>query len=446
MGKKILIIDDERRMRRILQLLLEQTGYEVMTARDGQEGVEIWLKWQPDVVLTDLKMPRMDGMEVLHFKNKAGLTAPLIILTAYGTIPSAVEAMKKGAFDYLTKPFDNEKVREVVARAIKEAPHRKESSPGIFKIIGISASIRRVLENMKIVADTDTSVLITGESGTGKELVARGIHRLGNRRDEPFVKVNCAAIPKELLESELFGHTKGSFTGAFSDRKGKFLEADGGILFLDEIGDLPLHLQPKLLNAVEEKTITPIGSTKTFRCDVKIISATNRDLLKVVKEGNFRSDLYYRLNTFHIHVPPLRERKEDVPLLISYFLEHFCQKFGRNILKIEENVIKILTEYSWPGNVRELRNIVEQLVLRCREDRICCGDLPPQILNEEADGSQEIRDEAGAKFDLITQEKKLIINALRKTGGNQVQAARLLGITRNTLRYRMKKYGIKGDY
>ncbi|RLA99974.1 MAG: hypothetical protein DRG83_12225 [Deltaproteobacteria bacterium] len=442
MGKKVLIIDDETKMRRILQLLLEQSGYQVMTAKDGQEGIEKWLKWQPDVVLTDLKMPGMDGMEVLHFKNKAGLSAPLIILTAYGTIPSAVEAMKRGAFDYLTKPFDNAKVRAVVDRALREV-NTKEEKPHTFKIVGISPSIRRVMEDMNIVANTDTSVLITGESGTGKELVARGIHRLGNRKDKPFVKVNCSAIPKDLLESELFGHAKGSFTGALSDRKGKFVEADGGVLFLDEVGDLPLHLQPKLLNAVEEKTITPIGSSRSFRCDVKIISATNRDLLNMVEEGSFRSDLHYRLNTFHIHVPPLRERKEDIPLLIDYFLEHFCRKFGRTTLEIEEKALKALTEYSWPGNIRELRNMVEQLVLRCREDRIHFSKLPPQISGEGSEGLRQTSQEVETKFDLISQEKKLILDALRKTGGNQVQAAKLLGITRNTLRYRMKKYGIK---
>ncbi len=443
MGKKVLIIDDETKMRRILQLLLEQTGYQVMTAKNGQEGIEKWLKWQPDVVLTDLKMPGMDGMEVLHFKNKAGLSAPLIILTAYGTIPSAVEAMKRGAFDYLTKPFDNAKVRAVVDRALRETDTKKEETPHTFKIVGISPSIRQVMEDMNIVANTDTSVLITGESGTGKELVARGIHRLGNRKDKPFVKVNCSAIPKDLLESELFGHAKGSFTGALSDRKGKFVEADGGVLFLDEVGDLPLHLQPKLLDAVEEKTITPIGSSRIFNCDVKIISATNRDLHAMVEEGNFRSDLHYRLNTFHIHVPPLRERKEDIPLLIDYFLEHFCRKFGRTALEIEKKAIETLTEYHWPGNVRELRNIIEQLVLRCRQERIRAEDLPPHISDKSSNGLGQTTQQVETKFDLISQEKKLILDALRKTGGNQVQAAKLLGITRNTLRYRMKKYGIK---
>ncbi len=437
--KKILIIDDETKMRRILQLLLEKAGYEVMTAKDGQEGIETWLKWQPDVVLTDLKMPEMDGMEVLGFRNEAGLTAPVIILTAYGTIPSAVEAIKKGAFDYLTKPFDNEKVREVVARALTDTGSREEGYPERFKIVGISTAIRQVLEDMNIVANTDTSVLITGESGTGKELVARGIHRLGNRQKRPFIKVNCAAIPKDLLESELFGHKKGAFTGAVDDRKGRFVEADGGVLFLDEIGDLPLSLQPKLLNAVEEKTVTPVGSPKSIKCDVKIICATNQDLPRMITEGRFRQDLHYRLNTFHIHIPPLRERKEDIPLLVEYFLEHFCQGFGRTPLEIEPEAMEVFCNYGWPGNVRELRNTIERLVLKCRGQRIRAEEVPQEISREA--GEKQKASVSG--LDMVEHEKRLIVEALNKTGGNQVRAARLLGITRNTLRYRMRKYGIK---
>ena len=439
MGKKILIMDDETKMRRILQLLLEQTGYEVMTAKDGQEGIETWLKWQPDVVLTDLKMPEMDGVEVLRFRNNAGLTAPVIILTAYGTISSAVEAMKKGAFDYLTKPFDNEKVREVVARALKETDNKEESSPPSFKIVGISAAIRQVLEDMNIVANTDTSVLITGESGTGKELVARGIHRVGNRQEKPFIKVNCAAIPKDLMESELFGHKKGAFTGAVDDRKGRFVEADGGVLFLDEIGDLSLSLQPKLLNAVEEKTVTPVGGTKPIECDVKIICATNQDLPKMIAEGRFRQDLHYRLNTFHIHIPPLRERKEDIPLLVEYFLEHFCQSFGRTPLAIEPEAIEVLVDYQWPGNVRELRNTIERLVLKCRGQRLRGQEVFKEISGKVGEEPKP----RASDLDIVEHEKRLIVEALTKTGGNQVRAARLLGITRNTLRYRMRKYGIK---
>ena len=439
MGKKILVIDDEIKMRRILQLLLEKIGYEVMTAKDGREGIETWRKWQPDVVLTDLKMPEMDGMDVLRFRNEAGLRAPVIILTAYGTIPSAVEAIKMGAFDYLTKPFDNEKVRDVVARALETTKGKAEGLPEGLRIVGNSPAIRQVLEDMNLVADTDTSVMITGESGTGKELVARGIHKLGNRKKRPFVKVNCAAIPRDLLESELFGHKKGAFTGALEDRKGRFVEADGGVLFLDEIGDLPLSLQPKLLNAVEEKTVTPVGSTKSIKCDVKIICATNQDLPKMIEQGRFRQDLHYRLNTFHIQIPPLRERKEDIPLLVEYFLEQFCQSFGRSPLAIEREAMDLLQVYDWPGNVRELRNTIERLVLRCRGQRISAQEVPPEIARA---GRKKAKD-AVSELDMVEHEKRLIVEALNKTGGNQVRAARLLGITRNTLRYRMKKYGIK---
>ena len=410
-----------------------------MTAKDGREGIETWRKWQPDVVLTDLKMPEMDGMDVLRFRNEAGLRAPVIILTAYGTIPSAVEAIKMGAFDYLTKPFDNEKVRDVVARALETTKGKDEGLPEGLRIVGNSPAIRQVLEDMNLVADTDTSVMITGESGTGKELVARGIHKLGNRKKRPFVKVNCAAIPRDLLESELFGHKKGAFTGALEDRKGRFVEADGGVLFLDEIGDLPLSLQPKLLNAVEEKTVTPVGSTKSIKCDVKIICATNQDLPKMIEQGRFRQDLHYRLNTFHIQIPPLRERKEDIPLLVEYFLEQFCQSFGRSPLAIEREAMDLLQVYDWPGNVRELRNTIERLVLKCRGQRISAQEVPPEIAMA---GRKKAKD-AVSELDMVEHEKRLIVEALNKTGGNQVRAARLLGITRNTLRYRMKKYGIK---
>jgi len=439
MGKKILVIDDEAKMRRILQLLLEKTGYEVVTAKDGREGIEAWLKWQPDVVLTDLKMPEMDGMEVLRFRNDAGLKAPIIILTAYGTIPSAVEAIKKGAFDYLTKPFDNENVREVVARALRGTQSKDKSLSEGLRIVGISEAIRQVLEDMNLVADTDTSVMISGESGTGKELVARGIHRLGNRKERPFVKVNCAAIPGDLLESELFGHKKGAFTGAVDERKGRFVEADGGVLFLDEIGDLPLSLQPKLLNAVEEKSVTPVGSAKPIKCDVKIVCATNQDLPRMIEEGRFRHDLHYRLNTFHIRIPPLRERKDDIPLLAEYFLEHFCRSFSRSPLVIEHRAMDLLQGYHWPGNVRELRNTIERLVLKCSGQTIRAEDIPLEITEEERERYKLLIPE----LDMVEHEKRLIVEALKKTGGNQVRAAKLLGITRNTLRYRMKKYGIR---
>ncbi|GAB6162603.1 sigma-54 dependent transcriptional regulator [Desulfothermus naphthae] len=439
MGKKILVIDDEKKMRRILQLLLEKIGYKVATAKDGREGIETWLKWQPDVVLTDLKMPEMDGMEILKFKNKAGLKAPLIILTAYGTIPSAVEAIKQGAFDYLTKPFDNKKVREVISRALENSPGKDKISQKDLKIVGTSAAIRQIIEDMTLVANTDTSVLITGESGTGKGLVARGIHKLGNRRRQPFVKVNCAAIPANLLESELFGHKKGAFTGAVDDRKGRFVEADRGVLFLDEIGDLPLSMQPKLLNAVEEKIVTPVGSTKPIKCDVKIICATNQDLLQMIEQGRFRQDLHYRLNTFHIHIPPLRERAEDIPLLVEYFLEQFCKSFGQPTLSIEPKAMDLFLAYHWPGNVRELKNTIERVVLKCKGPTIRAEEI-----SLDTKGPEDLSTTTSiSELDMVEHEKRLIIQALNKTGGNQVRAAKLLGITRNTLRYRMKKYGIK---
>ena len=362
--EKILIIEDEARMRRILQLVLETKGYLVETATDGEDGIVKWKRFQPDVVFTDLKMPKADGMEVLKHRNLKYPETPLIILTAFGTVSTAVDAMKKGAFDYITKPVDNDIIIEKVKAALackSFAP--KGCEPAGSLLIGSSDIMRNIQKELELVASTTTSVFITGESGTGKELAARTIHDLSPRRHNPFIRVNCAAIPRELMESELFGHIKGSFTGALQDRKGSFIQADSGALFLDEIGDMPLDLQAKVLHAVEDKLIMPVGSAEPVKIDIKIISATNQNIEKMVEDKKFRSDLYFRLNTYTIKMPSLKERPEDLPELVQHFLSVFNQEFNLSPARIMDSAMDVFSRYAWPGNVRELKNSLERLVL-----------------------------------------------------------------------------------
>ena len=429
-------------MRRLLELVLVEQGYLVKTAGDGMEGMVLWQNMQPDVVLTDLKMPRADGLEVLDFRNRQFQQVPLIVLTAFGTVHSAVTAMKQGAYDYLTKPVDNKHLIEVVARAITDIENQKgvsqicEAQPG--RMIGSSPVMKKVYEDIVMIGCTRMSVLITGESGTGKELVAKAIHTHSKRPDSPFIRVNCAAIPHDLLESELFGHLRGAFTGAVNNRKGAFVLADGGTLFLDEIGDLPLELQPKILHAVEEKSVTPVGAAKPQTVDVKIIAATNHNLDEMVESGLFRSDLYYRLNTFHFPLPPLRTRGKDLIELIEYFLELFCKEQHKRLPAVSAEALKLLHRYLWPGNVRELRNVLERIVLTCKKSTITAEMLPKKIRSqipaEKKNGMES--------FDLPAQEKRLIVAALEQCGWNKSKSARKLGVSRNTLRYRMKKYDI----
>ncbi len=442
MEGRILIIEDEERMRHLLELLLVEQGYFVKTARDGVEGMSQWKLMQPDVVLTDLKMPRADGLEVLEFRNRQFQQVPLIILTAFGTVECAVTAMKQGAYDYLTKPFDNDHLVAVVASA-KAGTEKKqgavegsEMKPG--QMIGTSLVMQKVYEDIAMISRTRMSVLVSGESGTGKELVAKAIHANPEQPIRPFVRVNCAAIPHDLLESELFGHLRGAFTGAVSDRQGAFIQADGGTLFLDEIGDLPLQLQPKLLHAVEEKTVTPVGAATAQKVDVMIIAATNHDLDEMVHSGLFRNDLYQRLNRFPLHLPPLRHRGKDLLELINYFLELFCREQEKRVLTVSAEAFKLLHSYSWPGNIRELRNVLERIVLTCRNGIITAKMLPKKAQFQNLVTFENIRE----SLNLPAQEQQLIISALEQCGWNQSESARKLGVSRNTLRYRMKKYDI----
>jgi len=437
MKSNVLIIEDEKRLRRILSLVLEDAGHRVQSAAHGGEGIRILSQWPVDVIVTDLKMKPVDGLEVLSYRNRNNLHAPVIIMTAFGTVETAVNAMKDNAFDYLTKPVDNRQLLEVVERAIRATSGNKERD---FRLIGNSTAMKKLREEIALFSSGENSVLITGASGTGKELVARQIHRSSPWNEGPFIKVNCAAIPNDLLESELFGHRKGAFTGATEHYQGAFVRASGGVLFLDEIGDLPVTLQPKLLGAVEDKRITALGDTREQNIDIKIVSATNRDLEQLLAEKLFREDLYYRLNTVKIHLPTICERKDDVILLVDYFLDKLCRNSGYAVPNVDDSTLSFLRRWHWPGNVRELRNILERAVLICGEEDI----LLPQHLPEYI--TRDLEEEGGKKLpstlDLRSQEKNLIVQALEKCNWNQSQAARSLGISRNTLRYRLKKHNL----
>ncbi|WP_319550320.1 sigma-54 dependent transcriptional regulator [Desulfogranum marinum] len=441
MKSRVLIIEDEERMRHLLTLVLSEEGYEVQAAEDGVKGMLLWRDMEPHAVLTDLKMARADGMEVLDFRNRRYQNVPLIILTAFGTIQSAVTAMKQGAYDYLTKPIDNMEVVRVVARAIADTRKEVGVSRGVqgeAKMVGSSQVMHKLYEDIKLIGSTKMSVLITGESGTGKELIAQSIHAHSPRAAKPFIRVNCAAIPHDLLESELFGHVRGAFTGAVGNREGAFVEADKGTIFLDEIGDLPLDLQPKILHAVEDKLVSPVGSSKSRLVDVKIIAATNRNLDQMVHNRQFRSDLYHRLNMYPLRVPPLRQRGVDLDELVDYFVALFCREQNKPPLVLADGVLQLLQSYHWPGNVRELKNVLERVVLVCRHGEITEDLLPEKIRSEYIVPQSRSND----YLDLSSQERNLILAALEQSGWNQSKAARKLGITRNTLRYRMKKYAI----
>ncbi len=438
MAAKILILEDEARMRRLLELILREPGYQVRAAADGRQGIKIWRQWQPDLVLSDLKMPEMDGLEVLRFRNAQFPAVPMIILTAFGTVETAVAAMKEGAYDYLTKPVDNNKVLALAARALTAG-----AGPGRRRMIGSSTVMKKLRAEINLLVKTDSSVLITGESGTGKEPAAMAIHEVYGSRDSPFVRVNCPAIPKDLLESELFGHRRGSFTGAVEDRPGAFVRADGGILFLDEIGDLPLSLQPKLLHAVEEKKVMPVGGSRERRVRVKIIAATNRDLEAMVESGGFRRDLFYRLSVLQLRLPPLRQRREDVEELADYFLKRLTERYGGKTPCLDQEALELMRNYDWPGNIRELRNVMERGFLRGGGHDFSVELLPEIIgLGQKNTGDGGLgRD----NYDLAGRERELILLALRESGWNQSRAAQKLGLTRNTLRYRIKKHGIRQD-
>jgi two-component system, NtrC family, response regulator AtoC len=449
---RVLVVDDERKMRRVLQILLEQMGIESVPAESGEAALEHFGSEKIDLVLTDLKMPGMSGVELLGRIRALDPDVPVMVLTAHGTVQTAVEAMKQGAFDYILKPFDVQAIELIIRNALEMRRYRTENrflkeqtvvTPTFENLIGEAPAMQAVYDLIRQVGPAKTAVLITGETGTGKELVARAIHTLSPRREQLFVPLNCAAIPADLLESELFGHVRGAFTGAQNERTGKFELADGGTLFLDEVGDMAYPLQAKLLRVLQEGVIERIGSNKPVRIDVRIVSSTNRDLAAGIAAGTFREDLYYRLNVFRIHLPPLRERVEDIGRLASAFLSTFGEELGKGRLSLAPPVATVLQEYHWPGNVRELRNVMERAAVLCSDPQVDVelmrALLPAPRRAPHSDGAPESLQLETAVEEV---ERKLILRALGAANDNKAEAARLLGISERTLWYKLKRYGL----
>lgn len=441
MSYKILFIDDEINSLKTISAILKKYSYIVFTAQTVEEGISQLQKHKPHCLLLDYRLPGKDGIEMLRWLKKENINIPVIMLTAYGTIEKAVEAMKLGAFHYLVKPVDPTVLLETIKEAISKheiLSHQEDISYKFPEIIAKSQAMREIFYIIEMVADSNSNVLITGESGTGKELVARAIHRLSKRKNNPFIVVDCATIPDNLLESELFGYEKGAFTGATERKIGLIELANSGTIFLDEIGDLSLNLQKKLLRFLQEREIQRLGSLNKIKVDVRVIAATNRDLERAVKEGVFREDLYWRLNVVRIHLPPLRERKEDIPLLVQHFVQKFAKENNRPIPTIEPEVLDVLLNYDWPGNVRELANVIERAVILSTSGVISLKHLPKRILGKES----ETNNFSLNTLNLLEMEKALIIKALNETGWNQTKAAQLLGISRKQLRTKMKHHGL----
>jgi nitrogen regulation protein NR(I) len=463
--KQILVVDDEPNLRRVLTAQLERDGCDVHTAEDGEQALSILREHHVDLVITDLRMPKLDGMELLRRVVAMDEELPVVMLTAHGTVDNAVEALKTGAFDYITKPFDQAEVRTIVRKALKtrdlssvEASRTAHAEDGgaRYGIIGQSAGILELYAVLDRVADTPTTVLITGESGTGKELVARALHENSSRRDKPFIKVNCAAIPKDLMESELFGYERGAFTGAVGSKPGRFELASGGTLFLDEIGSIPVEMQVKLLRALQESEFERVGGIKTIRVDVRLVAATNSDLKKEIALGTFREDLYYRLNVVPIRLPALRERAQDISLLTRHFIEKFNARLKKSVTGIDPSALALLSAYPWPGNIRELENVIERAVLFCDKNEIGISDIPNEIRGVEASGANTPSPPSAApalsaadglkeqvKAAMSRLERELIVRALEQTNGNVTHAARLLKISRKGLQLKMKELNLR---
>lgn len=448
---KILIVEDENSMREVLKILLEGESYEVTSASDGLEGISHIDKDIFDLVITDIKMPGADGFEVLKKVKNISPGTVVIMITAFGTTEAAIEAMKLGAYDYIHKPFKIDEIRLIVKKAIEKKRLSEEVSLlrdkvkityRLENIIGQSTKMQELFRLVPKVAQSNSNALIIGESGSGKELVAMALHNLSNRKDRNFVAINCSAFPEGLLETELFGHMKGSFTGAMQNKQGLFEIADSGSLFLDEIGEMPINLQAKLLRVLENGTFRRVGGTTDIKVDVRVISATNKDIKEEIASGRFREDLYYRLNVVPIHIPPLRERKEDIPLLV----EHFLKKISDQAKKVTPEAMRILIDYPWKGNVRELENVVERVVLLTEKEEITPAELPNEIIGyaEEIKEIPELTKE-GINLDTIMTdiEKKYLLKALEKSTGVKKEAAKLLNLSFRSFRHRLSKYGIK---
>ena len=455
MQEKVLIVEDEENERTGLAELVSSWGYAADTARDGQEGYEKVLAWSPAIVVTDLKMPRLGGLELLEKISGDAQTIAVIVVTAQGTIDSAVQAMRIGAYDYITKPIDTSRLRTILQNASAlldtrvelEATRRKLRDAGsLGSLVGPSKKMQEIFRLIEMVAPSTASVLITGASGTGKELVARTIHELSPRRSRPFVAINCAAIPETLIESEIFGHEKGAFTGALERRTGCFELAEGGTLLLDEIGEMPIATQAKLLRVLEDRKLRRLGSKVETTVDVRVLAATNKVPEEAVARGELRNDLYYRLNVFNIHMPTLKEHREDVPDLVQSLLSEMSAKHGRRVATVSEAVLNAFKNYSWPGNVRELRNTLERAVIVCEGPIIETKHLPPGFghapIRPSADDADSIR--VGVGTTVGEAERLLILKTLESTNNNKTRAAEILGISLKTLHNKLKEYGSSG--
>lgn len=461
--KTILVADDEVSMRELLSMLLEAEGYSAIVASNGQEAMEIFgrEKEKIDLVIQDLKMPGLDGTELLRWLKSESPDVPVIVITAFSTWDSAVEAMRLGAYDYIRKPFDTDTIRSVVGRAIEKRvyiqscpDHLREEARGFSELIGNNALVQELFRMVKLIAPTDSTVLIQGESGTGKEIVARSIHYRSHRRDRPFIPVNCSAFTESLLESELFGHVRGAFTGAIENKQGLFRAVSGGTLFLDEVADMTLTTQVKILRVLEERKINPVGSTDLHPIDVRIIAATNKSIEEEIKRRNFREDLFYRLNVIPLILPALRDRKDDIPLLTGHFLARYSRQMKKNVTKISDRARQTLYDYDWPGNVRELENIIQRHVALCEGDTIetlTINGKPfkaadtPSVTSAAAESPQRVLPPQGIDLEreLERLEKEYLRKALDVTGGNLTNAAKLLGMSYRSIRYRVKKLKVK---
>ena len=444
----ILIVDDDRNLLKILGDTLERLAVDILTASNAESALSAIESQAFDLVITDLKMPGKSGLDVLAFSLKMKPSVPVIMISAFGSVEAAVEAMKRGAYDFITKPFNPDELLQVARKALAESRKNKELLSPYFDdaasfapdIVGGTAFIARILDTVRKVAPADSSVLISGETGVGKELVARAIHLAGPRRARPFVKVNCAAIPDALLESDLFGHEKGAFTGAVVTKPGRFELANGGTLFLDEIGELPMNLQAKLLAAIQDKAFERVGGVKTLRIDVRIVAATNRDLAAACRNGSFRKDLFYRLNVVPIDIPPLRERREDIVPLAEYFAKRLESRYRRKT-GIPPQVLSAFIAYDWPGNIRELENAIERMFV-LSEGALLDPNLLPDEIRSSTTPAQSSNFKSQAEAATRGTEKQMILNALNSTNQNRTQAAKMLGISRRTLQNKIKEYGL----
>ncbi len=451
---KILVADDDDSLRRVLEFQLQEAGYGVIAVSNGAQALEFFSGDDFDCVITDWRMPQLSGLEFIQRAGVIRSETPIIVITAFGDVETAVQAMRSGAFDFITKPYDRQAILMTVEKALKYGAILAENRRlrrlvhedfRLENVVGTSEKMRKVLETVERVSKTDVTVLIEGESGTGKELIAKGIHFSGARRDKPFIAINCAAIPENLIEAELFGYKRGAFTGANYESKGKFEEANHGTLFLDEIGAMPVAMQTRLLRVLQEQEITRLGENTVRKIDVRIIAATNENLADLIKENTFREDLYYRLAVVPVKLPALRERREDIPLLTEHFLKKSSVKHKIKQLKLEREVFGAFYNYAWLGNVRELENVIERMIVLSDGDSLTHEDVPENIKNLQSPSENLWFSLPAEPIDLEAVECEIIREALKRFDGNQSQTARYLGITRSALIYRMQKFNLSGE-